>query len=94
MKHVDLLNHISACRLNSVIKGGQWSKEELQVNAFVAIGLNAAFDTMDHAIFLNVMRGGESDLASLTQLNYGFESYLQPMGFRVKIDHYTSNSKE
>ena len=99
VKNADLPDHMSAYRqhrscetvLLKVVNDILWSMEELKVNAFVAIDLSAAFDTVDHAILLNIMekRFGITDKAKLW-----FESYLQPRGFRVKIDHYASKRKE
>ena len=68
-----------------------WSMEEQKVTALAAIDISAAFDTVDHAILLDVLRikFGITDQA----LSW-FASYLQPRNFMVKVGESYSNKKE
>ena len=60
-----------------------WNMENSEVNAFVAIDLSAAFDTMDHRILLDVLQHhfGVTGIA-----RKWFDSYLSPRQFQVNID--------
>ena len=60
-----------------------WAFEHQSIMSLVAIDLSAAFDTVDHAILLNILNNkfGITDKA----LKW-FDSYLHPRSFKVAID--------
>ena len=98
-ENADLPDHMSAYRKNrscqtvllKVVNDILWSMENLKVNAFVAIDLSAAFDTVDHDTLLNIM---EHQFGIMNKAKQWFKSYLQPRGFRVKIEEQTSDRME
>ena len=61
------------------------------MNALVAIDLSAAFDTVDHAILLEVM---EKQFGITSEAKLWFSSYLYPRGFKVKIKESYSSRKD
>ena len=60
-----------------------WAFENQSIMSLVAIDLSAAFNTVDHAILLNILSNkfGITDKA----LKW-FNSYLHPRSFKVAID--------
>ena len=68
-----------------------WAFERQSITSLVAIDLSAAFDTVDHAILLNILNGkfGITDKA----LKW-FDSYLRPRSFKVIIDQQCSNNQD
>ena len=68
-----------------------WNMEVQQVTAMACIDLSAAFDTVDHAILLDVLRVkfGISDSA----LDW-FASYLCPRDFMVNVGESYSSKKQ
>lgn len=97
--NAELPDHMSAYRqhrscetvLLKVINDILWSMEESKINAFVAIDLSAAFDTVDHDTLLNIM---DNQFGIIDEAKQWFESYLHPRGFRVKIEDHTSSRRD
>ena len=66
-----------------------WAFKRQEIMALTVLDLSAAFDTVDHAVLLQILNDkfGISDYAL-----HWFEEYLQPWSFKVLVNN--SFSKE
>ena len=67
-----------------------WSMERQEVTPCLLLDLSAAFDTVDHDLFLSIMKERFNIQGRALQW---FEQYLRPRSFKVKIDSATSTDK-
>ena len=62
-----------------------WAKENQKLMAFTAIDLSAAFNTVDHDIFLNVLTANFNITGTALKL---LDSYLRPRYYKVAVNGY------
>ena len=67
-----------------------WAMESQQLTSFIAIDLSATFDTVDHAILLNVLTAKFNATGNALKL---LDSYLRPRYCKVAINGYFSSNE-
>ena len=78
----------------SVIKllnDGLWAMEKQNVLPILFLDLSAAFDTVDHDLFLSIL---QKRFAITDEALCWFDSYLRPRSFRVVVSDSVSSSKD
>ena len=67
-----------------------WSMERQHITSLAILDLSAAFDTMDHDIFLHIL---EQKFGFSGKALKWFQNYLRPQSFRVNINGKYLRSK-
>ena len=68
-----------------------WAMENQQLTAFIAIGLSAAFDTVDHDILHNVLTTKFNVTGTALKL---LDNYLRPRFCKVAVNGCFSSNKD
>ena len=74
-----------------LLNDGLWAMEKQCVLPVLFLDLSAAFDTVDHDLFLSILK--DRFAITGTALSW-FESYLRPRSFKVTISDTSSTSRD
>ena len=75
------------CLLNQAL----WAMENQEITACLLLDLSAAFDTVDHDLFISIMKERFNIQGKALQW---FETYLRPRSFCVHVDGKISDTKD
>ena len=84
-------NHRMETSLLKIVKDILWRMENQEITSVVTLDISAAFDTVDHDIFLTMLKNHFGIDGEVIKV---FENYLRPRYFKVCIDGHYVSSKE